>query len=242
MIGSISRRTFLALAVAASSSVMLGVRGASAADEDVSAQLDRAFEDGTPFQNEFTSGVLRQNTITELVVTSGRLVACDAFVWGSFELERRVPQGRFLVTLSIAELPNDDRRVAYARVQFRDAKPARWEMAVPVGKRLADLKEDHIYGYPVDSGTGCFMDHDALTRLESMSESAILRFNDALIASFEKHQEGSAEWADMVLIPATGANLVGFTSGWGDGFYASYWGLDADDAPVCLVTDFDVVS
>jgi hypothetical protein len=33
-----------------------------------------------------------------------------------------------------------------------------------------------------------------------------------------------------------------FQSGWGDGFYASYWGLDARGEPVCLVTDFSVLT
>ena len=32
--------------------------------------------------------------------------------------------------------------------------------------------------------------------------------------------------------------LVVFTSGWGDGVYPSYWGLDTSGIPVALVTDF----
>jgi uncharacterized protein DUF4241 len=39
----------------------------------------------------------------------------------------------------------------------------------------------------------------------------------------------------------TGANILLFTSGWGDGAYPSYWGYAADDALVCLLTDFGVV-
>jgi hypothetical protein len=32
-----------------------------------------------------------------------------------------------------------------------------------------------------------------------------------------------------------------FSSGWGDGHYNSYFGLDAAGAPVALVTDFEVL-
>jgi hypothetical protein len=34
--------------------------------------------------------------------------------------------------------------------------------------------------------------------------------------------------------------VIVFQSGYGDGFYASYWGFDAEGQLVCLVTDFDL--
>src|SRR4029078_4230104 len=37
------------------------------------------------------------------------------------------------------------------------------------------------------------------------------------------------------------ANIVMFTSGWGDGFYASWFGYDAQGRVAALVTDFAVV-
>jgi hypothetical protein len=45
----------------------------------------------------------------------------------------------------------------------------------------------------------------------------------------------------MSLDDATGTNMIAFSSGWGDGCYASYRGYDADDKIACLVTDFDVL-
>jgi hypothetical protein len=36
-------------------------------------------------------------------------------------------------------------------------------------------------------------------------------------------------------------NAVIVTSGYGDGTYTVYWGLDANDAPVTLVADFQVI-
>jgi hypothetical protein len=44
-----------------------------------------------------------------------------------------------------------------------------------------------------------------------------------------------------VLDPETGANIVAFSSGDGDGCYASYFGLAADGSAACLVTDFGLL-
>jgi hypothetical protein len=44
-----------------------------------------------------------------------------------------------------------------------------------------------------------------------------------------------------VLDPETGANIVCFHSGHGDGCYPSYFGLAADGSAACLVTDFGLL-
>ena len=49
---------------------------------------------------------------------------------------------------------------------------------------------------------------------------------------------GGAEWFAISLDEETGANILLFTSGWGDGRYPSYWGYAADGGIVCLLTDF----
>jgi hypothetical protein len=41
--------------------------------------------------------------------------------------------------------------------------------------------------------------------------------------------------------PARNPNIVAFSSGYGDGIYASYVGWDAAGDPVCVVTDFGVI-
>ena len=48
-------------------------------------------------------------------------------------------------------------------------------------------------------------------------------------------------FVNVVVDPATGANVVGFPSGFGDGGYPSWFGLDAAGAPVVLITDFGIV-
>lgn len=46
------------------------------------------------------------------------------------------------------------------------------------------------------------------------------------------------DWANLTIDNSTGANVITFSTGWGDGGYVSYWGYDATDDIACLVTDF----
>jgi hypothetical protein len=63
---------------------------------------------------------------------------------------------------------------------------------------------------------------------------------EALGALFDPDRARRPSWS-AVLDPETGANIVCFMSGEGDGSYASYFGLATDGALVCLVTDFGLL-
>ncbi|MGL4967217.1 MAG: DUF4241 domain-containing protein [Inquilinus sp.] len=174
--------------------------------------------------------------IGKLGVPSGRIVACDPFICdGAEAFSRRVPAGKFPVQLAMAKLPHDE-RVAFARILFADRPAVRWEMALRPGQTLQDLQPGYIHGYGVDTGTGAFM--DAATRTSYLAatadEAATMRLVDAL----NNAPSGSRAW---LLRPYGHANVAMFSSGWGDGFYASYFGLDSAGRVVALVTDFGVV-
>jgi Protein of unknown function (DUF4241) len=48
-------------------------------------------------------------------------------------------------------------------------------------------------------------------------------------------------WANLVVDPDTGANLIAFSAGWGDGGYVTYVGYDTHSTIVCFTTDFAVL-
>jgi hypothetical protein len=48
-------------------------------------------------------------------------------------------------------------------------------------------------------------------------------------------------WTNLIVDEATGANVIAFSSGYGDGSYPSYWGHDLTGQRVALVTDFVVL-
>ena len=59
-----------------------------------------------------------------------------------------------------------------------------------------------------------------------------------LVDALNSAPVGSRAW---LLRPYGQANVAMFSSGWGDGFYASWFGLDEAGRVVALVTDFGVV-
>jgi len=59
-----------------------------------------------------------------------------------------------------------------------------------------------------------------------------------ILAQMRTHQRESWTWADIVLDAKTGANVVAFSSGMGDGLYSSFCGYDADGELACIATDF----
>jgi len=146
------------------------------------------------------------------------------------------------VTVSVVELttpgePVPDQphqRVAAARLTILEQPVVDWEQAVVPDQDLNSLGEDEFYGYGVDAGTGCFVDAAAVEPLGEF-ESA----NETLMAPFE-----AAEWAAGVVVladPASGHNLVAFSSGWGDGAYPTWIGRTGTGEVACLVTEFFVI-
>lgn len=48
-------------------------------------------------------------------------------------------------------------------------------------------------------------------------------------------------WADVTVDAASGANDIGFVSGFGDGGYPSWFGLGASGEPLVLLTEFGII-
>lgn len=203
------------------------------------AYLAAALSDGVQIDNLR----LTHHHIGDLWLPSGELVASDPFV--SLEAQPfkvPLPRGAFAVVLSIAQIGAGpeiatDQRVAYAIVRFKQSHPVSWEMLTAGTQDLSTLKEGEIFGYPVDSGTGCFMDRAAARTLEKAfgeQES----FFEVILAEMEKTYRHTWSWLDMKF---GDGNLIAFSSGYGDGLYASYAGRDADDEVSVVVTDFAVV-
>jgi hypothetical protein len=178
-----------------------------------------------------------------LKLPSGRICVADPFVFltDAKPLTQQVPVGTFPVRLAVADFPSGGLRVAFARVDFSNAPVARWSMAVTEGQDIGTLKDDEIFGYGVDAGTGSFFD--------PVAGKAAGELLAADADAWEAWQtEGEANGPKVVgpyffLLnqPLGTANAIMFGSGWGDGFYASWFGYDANGNVATLVTDFATI-
>jgi hypothetical protein len=178
-----------------------------------------AFTDGHRFQTgdgEFVT--TRIADAGALVLPTGRIVVSDPIL-DPFNkpLSVAVPADTYPVLLSLIR---DD--VALVMVSFSDGPPVRWQAAKP-----------ETFG--VDSATGCLMDHKVCRFLRRKAEEDKYdkysrRLQDAL-------EENKGLWGSYCVDAASGANVVLFRTCGGDGVFPSFFGYDADDEVVCLVTD-----
>ncbi len=190
----------------------------------------------------FGVATIAVHDIATLHVPTGMIVTCDPFLVEGPALARKVAPGAYRVSLAVATFTGDkskgDQRIAAATVRFRDGLPARWEVAA---FDSTPHKQGGEPGYPVDAVTGCFIDAGAQAAIKAGPSAWPTPTDKALekqlLTDNYTHAWG---WASYQPDPASPGNCVAFSSGYGDGIYSSYWGLDASGAAVCLTTDFDV--
>jgi hypothetical protein len=195
--------------------------------------LSLALQDGCQVGRD----TLGLHPVGDLILPTGQLVACDPFVSPeSPPYKLTLPKGNFPVVLSVAQM-GTDQRVAFAIVRFKDAAQADWRMVTSGSRDPATLEPGHILGYGVDSGTGCFMDRSAgLALTQKMREDK--RFFESLMAEMDKTYRHTWSWLNMRF---GDANLIAFSSGLGDGLYATYAGFDSQGDVSVVITDFMVV-
>lgn len=191
------------------------------------------FRSGCRFRAEDGVVVVRTRELGKLALPSGRVVACDplsAFETTPFAFA--VPVGTHDVFAAIATFANGDRRVAAAMVRFSDREIRSWTLATRADQDASTLGPGQFFGYGVDAGTGCFADASVAAELERPE------IQDWLATELDRTYEPT--WSHATF-RRDDASVVAFSSGWGDGSYASFWGHDAAGNIVALATDFAVL-
>jgi Protein of unknown function (DUF4241) len=188
----------------------------------------------TPRDHDTDQVTYSVQTIGELVLTSGKIAVCDPLVapHPHLCLTQPLAAGRYRVQLSIATFHDEkEQRVACAILVIRDQPAVQWELAV-------SFPGNQEWGYPMNSGTGCFMDGEVAQQLSSLSEQEFEDYYYRLDQALDQTYIDTWDWANFCLDESTGLNIIAFHSGWGEGCYPAYWGYDQQGNPVCLVTDF----
>lgn len=188
-------------------------------------------------ESELAMRKIKRVELGILELPTGEIVVADPLVTPEREpLSRKVAPGKYPVTVYEAH-----GRVTLALLRIAPGNPVTWELATIPGQDISTLKDDEIFGYPVDAGTGSFMDKAAWPLMQERERREIaagvkdFNYYDSVLA---------AEYDEYVMhrpIPESPVNVAVFHSGWGDGFYASFWGLDVEGKPLVLMTDFQVL-
>lgn len=205
------------------------------------ARFEATFKPGATATVNGAPVPLDSRLLGEVTVSSGQIVACDPFVFIEAKpFIRTVPKGRFPVRIAVMRSQRFGDRIAFARVEFSQAPVVTWERALVPGQDPAKLGKSEYYGFPVDAGTGAFLDPAIGKEIEALSTSEAEILYDDWIRQGESHGK---EHGLPYSLPVTrgGHAFVLFSSGWGDGAYPSWFGLAEDGSVATLLTDLRVV-
>ncbi|EGO64652.1 DUF4241 domain-containing protein [Acetonema longum] len=200
---------------------------------------------------------VEQLPVGKLHLASGKIVAADPLVYLSVSLPfiKTVKPGDYDVIVSVASTEDMGERYAAVMVKFSDQLPVKWEMALTDENDINDLKhEDDYFGFPVDAGLGCFCDSRAqeayiqFVREFYASHPQDNIYDDFFDPAFKANAKDPSDphdigdWLNFAVPGAENQkhNVVMFHSGFGDGYYPCYWGIDAQGEICSLVVDFMV--
>lgn len=199
--------------------------------------FEKAFISGTTAKVNVNTVELYGINIGKLHITGGRIVACDPLHIDEYGIPFTTifPTGSYPVQLAVARLGQEE-MIAFSRIMFSDEPVTKWEYALQAGQQQVPITEEKKYGFSVDGGVGIFADEQTIKLLNA---EQLTSMNTPLYKSMDVHRHKGWKYG---LYPADSTHNVAIvTTGAGDGYYASYVGLDKNGKPCRLLTDFDLV-
>ena len=190
------------------------------------------------FVNSKFQECIPQQDIGTLFLPTGSIVATDPFCLSETEaFQKRVPPGNYKVVLHIHHI-GDDSIVAFSEIRFSENFAVSFELALTKQQAMqhstTPLTDTEYFGYGVDSGTGSFMDKSTCRMLETITDDSFFTQMDKIMY---KSYIDTYSTVNLSL-PNSNHNLVAFSSGYGDGFFPSFWGYDEKGILCNLITDF----
>ena len=212
------------------------------------------FELNYDLEDEMNSQELIEIHIGDLNLPTGKIIIADPF----FSMEQRpftrtVEPDKYPVFIYMAEIDELHHRIAYAKIKFRPEEATRWVLAITddlTDEELNDLGEDEFYGFPVESGLACFLDEETNREFTARMDAMLDKnpesnyYDDVLAEEFMKYSGKNnfsrelGDWNDHHPNADSDNNVIMFSSGWGDGYYPAYWGLNENGDTIELVIDF----
>jgi hypothetical protein len=208
------------------------------------AYLDLLFSPGTrlvvgpsePMQGVGGTVIVAVQRAGTLRMPSGGLIACDPtcidvnerVMPGTYRESHQpftatVAPGEYPVLLSLFRWVGDATAREKPRPKSPSAtslpRPGRWDCGP--GEDLRILRDKGFFGFGADRGAGCFFDAIAAPAMARLTREFVLGYAT------------TAELSD----PESGANLIAFHSGWGDGSYPTWIGRTASGEVACFIAD-----
>jgi hypothetical protein len=174
-----------------------------------------------------------------LNLPTGKIIATDPILMYDDEcFSVHVKPGTYDVYIYVGKTENRKKQTVAAELRFNDNEPVKWEMALLKGESAKGFAHDEFMGYEVENGLGCFMDESVMEILDVMTEEDLDKYEKEVRNAVRKNDFSCA---DILINKKNNGNIIIFASGWNDGTFPTYYGLDKNNKLARLVTDFMVI-
>lgn len=197
------------------------------------------------FSKDFVENTLIESfDAGKINITTGKIVACDPVITNDMKpFNTKFPEGEFPV---LVHKERESNCIAYVEIIFSDEIVQEWKLATTDDQNISELKGEEIFGYPGESGMGCFMDLETQDSVNHLEQTLFERKGDDFMGIYEEffHQHffddngAIDQFALMKPHDEKLGTIFAFETGYGEGFYASYIGLGKDKKPLKLITEF----
>lgn len=185
--------------------------------------------------------------VGEIDCPTGRIVTADPLCYLAAnkycpELSMTIPAGTYPVEVSICRNELIGIRMCSARLKIKNSKAVKYQLSVPTEESAVALgKDGALSGFPVEAGMMTFCDVQVAKEYRTFLESWYQKHHDKnhyddyfaayFAQSYEKLPAYQREGGDFIewINPDTKHRMVMIASGFGDGFYQSFWGYDKDN-------------
>lgn len=188
---------------------------------------------------EFGRMHIERVEVGRLKLPTGRVIATDPILmYDDQSYSKKISPGIYTVYIYNGKVEDRKNQTVLAEIKFSDKTPVKWEMALFEGENAKAFAHDEFMGYEVENGLGCFMDEKVMEILDVMDEDELNKYEKNIR---DKVKQSKMSVADIIIDKKTGSNIVVFASGWNQGVFPTYYGLDKDGKVARLVTDFMVI-
>lgn len=178
-------------------------------------------------------------SIGSLALPGGQFVAADPYVMEAEPepFAQRLGADTAEVLAARAVIGEGHERIAALILRVGSDAIVDWSMATFDGQDVATLEGEGFFGYGVDAGTGSFGSPEAMRVAGRVLHADAGMLADPISKALFSDEIGTR--SAVLVSPEAGATPVAVcSSGWGDGVYPTWLGVDRAGRVVVAVTDF----
>ena len=173
--------------------------------------------------------------IGDISLPTGEIVVCDAVC--NFGIKdnmikpfiNKVDQGNYPIFISVIKNGSNKGKYAAIEIEFNKEIPVSFEVCIKYQDVLKDLKPNEKYGFNIESGLVCICDAQVEALYEEHIEQWRIKSPDFI--------SDKSKWI-MWNLPETEFMMPIISSGFGNGYYSVFWGLDKSDDVCSLIIQF----